>query len=332
MLLFLATVLEQLDLAFEHVSQRDVHNARFGLMLTDNAIELILHQIAKDKAARIKSFAHRHEKYPHQAALVKALGRSFEAKVKLARLEEGITEEAAHTINIAHIYRNEIYHIGIQHEAILPSIAIFYFEAACEYIGSYKLFGLGWRSSQKLPERAQKYFHGDGFFPGTMEDFGNGCAALARKYVHDPAETIRVLAQHMDEVIEEHDTYIDIVTGGVYKGQQTTRDEAVICCQAWPLAFSEEGKAFAAKHRWTGNALQLVEWLGKNYPLRFRADPIASWEKQAARLRSQKNPHAALAHYHSFMTETATLREAIGEATSQVEAEIDAAIDRRRGK
>jgi hypothetical protein len=38
MLLFLAAVLEQLDLALEHVSKRDVHNARFGLMLTDTRV------------------------------------------------------------------------------------------------------------------------------------------------------------------------------------------------------------------------------------------------------------------------------------------------------
>jgi hypothetical protein len=56
MLLFLATVLEQLDLAFEHVSKRDIHNARFGLMLVDNAVELVLHQIAKDKINELKLF------------------------------------------------------------------------------------------------------------------------------------------------------------------------------------------------------------------------------------------------------------------------------------
>ena len=130
------------------------------------------------------------------------------------------------------------------------------------------------------------------------------------------ADTIGALAGHMDEIIEEQDTYIDIVAGGAYKGQQTTRDEAVIGCQTWPLAFSEEGKAFAAKHQRKGSPFQLVEWLSDNYPLKFRGDPIASWRKQAARLRSQKNPNAALTHYHSFMTETADLREAIGEATS----------------
>ena len=49
MLLFLASVIEQLDLALEQISKGDVHYARFGMMLTDNAVELILHQIAKTR-------------------------------------------------------------------------------------------------------------------------------------------------------------------------------------------------------------------------------------------------------------------------------------------
>jgi hypothetical protein len=63
MLLFLAIVLEQLGLALEHVRKGDVRNVRFGLMLTDNALEPVLHQIAKDKKRDLKSYAWRQEAY-----------------------------------------------------------------------------------------------------------------------------------------------------------------------------------------------------------------------------------------------------------------------------
>ena len=56
MLVFLAGVLEQMDLALEHILKGGVHDTRFGLMLTDNALELILHQIAKDQFDRRKPF------------------------------------------------------------------------------------------------------------------------------------------------------------------------------------------------------------------------------------------------------------------------------------
>jgi hypothetical protein len=49
MLRFLADNIEQVDLALEHVAKGDANNARFGLMLLDNVVEITLHQIAKDK-------------------------------------------------------------------------------------------------------------------------------------------------------------------------------------------------------------------------------------------------------------------------------------------
>ena len=53
MLLFLASVIEQLDLALEQISKGDVHYARFGMMLTDNAVELILHLGVKSQNVRV---------------------------------------------------------------------------------------------------------------------------------------------------------------------------------------------------------------------------------------------------------------------------------------
>lgn len=98
------------------------------------------------------------EEYPHLAALNKAVGRSFEAKVKFARLEAKLSEEAARTINVLHEFRNEVYHVGLQHQAILPNLALFYFDVACEYMGSYGCHSLWWSLSQKLPGRAKKIF------------------------------------------------------------------------------------------------------------------------------------------------------------------------------
>lgn len=323
MLLFLASVLEQLDLALEHLSKRDVHNARFGLMLIDNAVELVLHQIVKDKASCLKYISYRKEKYPHQAALKKALGKSFDDKVNFARLNNSIDEQCARTIKIMHEFRNEVYHIGIQHEDILQNISEFYFDIACKSLKNYEPMILGWGSNQKLPERARKYFNNDSFFPGKVEDFENGCIELAKMCNHNAETTIIALADHLDWVIDDQDTCIDIVSDGIYSRQKITRDRAVIKIQAWPLAFSEAGKEFATQHGWTGNMRNLVEWISDNYPFKFRTDPIPSWQKQAAKLRMQKNAHAALAHYNSFMTETVSLREMLSESARQIEDEIN---------
>jgi hypothetical protein len=39
---FYAALLDQMDLALEHLYKGSVHDARFGLMLTDNAVELAI--------------------------------------------------------------------------------------------------------------------------------------------------------------------------------------------------------------------------------------------------------------------------------------------------
>ena len=54
-----------------------------------------------------------------------------------------------------------------------------------------------------LNERAKKYFAGHHTFPGQREDFARGCAELAQVCGHKPAETVAVLADHLDEVLQE---------------------------------------------------------------------------------------------------------------------------------
>jgi hypothetical protein len=303
-------------------------------MFIDNAVELMLHQIAQDKAVDRKSMAWRREEYAHQAALNKALGKAFDAKVKFAKIEGGLSEDVARTIAIMHGFRNEVYHVGVRHETILPALALFYFDVVCEYLGTYKVRRLGWGSNQKMPERAKKYFAEPNplLMPGGFDEFGKGCETLRQQCRHDPALTIATLADHMDEVISQQDTCIQVISDGVYEGQQTTRDVAVLDTQAWRLAFSEEGKAFAAERGWSGTLPQLIQWLTENFPLSIRSDPIPSWQAQANRLRTNKNPHIALANYQSFMTATADIREAIEESAGAAEQEIEAAIDRAREK
>ncbi len=332
MILFLATVIEQLDLALEHISKGDVHNARFGLMLTDNAIELVLHQIAKDKARECEFRSYLQKVCKHQSALNKALGRSFEHKVKFGRLEGHLGDEAAETIRTLHSYRNEVYHVGLQHERILPALSHFYLDVVCSSLATFEPRYLSWGPDLKLPARAQKYFRGDKFMPWQRDDFREACAAMAAINAHDPVATIHTLASHLDEVIEQQNVYIGIVAKGVYADQERTRDQAVVETQAWALAFSEEGNAFARERGFSGSMIQLIEWLGRHYPIKVRRDPVGSWRKQADTLRFGKSAHRALAHYHSFMMETAAFREMIEEAAGAAEREIDAAIDRLRGK
>jgi len=146
--------------------------------------------------------------------------------------------------------------------------------------------------------------------------------------------TIGTLADHIDSIIEENDTYLDVVSTGVYPaGQGLTRDQATIECQAWRLAFSEEGHKFARGNGFSGRSIHdLVTWIGEKFPLRFKKDPIPGWRNQVKRMRSKGNPHVALANYVDFMKYTAQFREDLAESCAAAEAEIDRQIDAMRGK
>lgn len=332
MLFFLASVVEQLDLALEHIRKGDVHNARFGLMLTDNALELVLHRYAKDRAQDVKASAWRREPYQHQRSLDKALGRNFRDKVSFAKTTGFVSARVGQTLAIMHDYRNEVYHIGLEHEAILPALSRFYFEVACRVMESYQPGFFGWSSSQAMPERAKPYFKGDRFFPGERDDFSKACKSLADACGHDATLTITALADHLAGVIDAQDAYIDVVATGVYDDQKTTRDKAVVGCQTWPLAFSEKGKEFARERGFTGSMAELIEWMASNYTIAFKRDPIPLWRKTAQKVRAESDPHAALQRYDSFMKETAEAREWISEACAACEAEIDSLVDQARGR
>ncbi|NNU37060.1 hypothetical protein G9X64_11290 [Rhizobium sophorae] len=60
---FYAALLDQMDLALEHLDKGGVHDARFALMLTDNAVELAIHRLATEKHAHLKSWHHLEEAY-----------------------------------------------------------------------------------------------------------------------------------------------------------------------------------------------------------------------------------------------------------------------------
>lgn len=332
MLLFLASVIEQLDLALEHIGKGDIHNARFGLMLTDNALELVLHQIAKDRSSDLMMLSLLRKTYPHEEALAKALGRNFDAKLKFAKIEKSLSDELAQTITIMHGYRNEVYHVGLKHESILPALSKFYFDATCTFLESYQPPRLSWNSGLQLPDRAKRYLGGDNFVTADFGDFSKACRTLKKACNHNTRYTISTLANALDEIISLQDTCIDIVAAGVYEGQRRTRNVAVAETQAWRLAFSEEGKAFALKGKFRGNPLQLIEWLKKNYRFEYKSDPIPSWRTLAAKLRANKNPHRALSNYQSFLASTAFIRETLEESATAAEREIDMLVDIARGK
>ena len=259
-----------------------------------------------------------------------ALGRNFDQKVKFAKKIGKLEDETGDTVIIMHGFRNEVYHIGVQHEYILPAISAFYFKIACEFLGSYVPSWIGYDSRMVLPERARKYFEDQSFSMEGRDHYQAACTSLGNAIAIDAAAFAGTLADHLDQIIEEQDTAVHMIaTGGP---RQMSRDEAVADTMAWKVAFTEEAKDFARQKGWpSGSVLDFVEWIRDNYQLLSKADPVPSWQKRANTVRSEKNPHKAIKKYRDFMTQTADIRMALEEAHGQVEQYIDEQIERMRG-
>ena len=286
MLSFLVNIVEQIDLAKEHVAKGDANNARFGLVLIDNAVEIALHQIAKDEQSERNSFPYRDKPYDLSAVLEAALGEHFELKRNVARKAGKLGADESDSIMIFHAFRNEVYHIGVKHEAILPALAELYFKTACEFLCTYKPRWLSYNPRMTLPERARKYFP-DETFSGGRERFQAACKTLGGSVTVIPSQFAGVLAAHMDEVIRQQDVAVHMIATG---GPQTySRDEAVVQTFAWKIAFTDEGKKFAEKGWRKRSVAGFVDWIGDHYPLPIRNDPILGWRKRADNIRHEKS-------------------------------------------
>jgi hypothetical protein len=331
MLKLLTNIVEQLDVALDHLKLGDANNGRFALMLTDNVIEIVLHQLAKDTQWNLKEYRHLDEKFEHTAALERALGQHFGPKVGFAKLIGKLGEETAGSISICHELRNQVYHIGVRHEAILPDVAGFYFHVACQFLASYQPENLWWSSTLRLPERAKKYFTVDKWSPPRWEEFQSACLTMAATNGFKPEAVIEALYDHLAEVIEGQDSNVETIADGT-GNQRQPRDVAIMELQIWSMAFSDEGREFCEKRNWPGgNQFDRVQWIRDNFTFKQRTDPIPGWRKRAASLEREKNPHTALKKYRDFMDQTAQLRELFEEAAMGIEHQIDMQIQATRG-
>lgn len=330
MIQFLADHIDQLDLALDQLAMRDRNFDRFAMMLIDNVVELALHKNAQDRAAEEDGWGRFRPPKCDPKLVAAALKQHFDDKVKLARATNIVTPEVAETIQYLHRFRNAVYHAGLKHEGILHSLAIFYFENACEVLEGYRPLFWSWGSNDQIPYRATKY--------------------LARPEVHRGHEVFRTAWARLREVARSMgDSLVADITADMVKTIESvngqleflasdalptrTRDQVVVDCQVWPFAVSDEGRQYAVKN---GCAEQdgpgYVKWMEANFTPAVRTDPVAAWEGRAASLKSESNKHLALKKYADFMSQTQELRAHIEEGAAELDAHIQLQIDISRGK
>ena len=240
----MATAIDQLDLAFEHVAKGDPDNARFALMLTDNLVEITLHRFAERSLAEQKSsFRYRHQGLPLDPLLVEANGRHFDPKAKFVRSIGRVADDVSQSLIKLHLFRNDVYHVGLQHEPVLGALCNFHFRIACDVLVALAPTSWGYSPDMKLPERAAKYFGDTGHHMDAPKRYKEACAQLKAKAVVQAPDLSGVLSGHMFQIAEEYDDRIGFLSK---EGpEKRTRDQVIVDCQVWPFAFTDEGKKFS---------------------------------------------------------------------------------------
>jgi hypothetical protein len=329
-----ADLIDQLDLAFDQLVMKDRNFDRFALMLVDNVVELFLHTHATELRRQGEFFRGLRNPKHDPDAINAALGQRFDAKVKLARTTGLISAEVADTVACLHGFRNTAYHRGMRHEGILHSLALMYFRTVCAMISGYSP-PLGWSTSSRdqISHRAMKYL-GPQALGLEFEESIRPAFDRLRLMAESLGDTlITDLGDDMEKTVRRAAESLEFVEKNQPEPRMT-RDQLVVRAQVWSLAFSDEGKAFAAN----GGAPNppplgpLIRWLETNYSLPVRSDPIPSWERRLASLREEKNPHAALKKYCDFMYQSEDVRDALNRDADLLDDEIERRSEEARGK
>jgi len=327
---FLVNVLEQMDLALDQLAVSDVNYRRFALMLVDNVVELTLHQHASETAAENERWGKLREP-KHPPKLVQAaMGQHFKPKTRLAEHTGLISRELKDSLLILHWFRNQVYHRGMTHEAILPAISLFYFRNACDLLKSYQPRSVRWGINDSIPYRARKYL-GNVSFLDLTDRFPQACDRIREVSEGFELDLPCTLADHVESTIDEIDHWIEFLADD--SPETRTRDEVVIDSQVWPFTFTDDGKKFAIDNACSTKTIaEYVDWMKAHYSWKVRKDPIPGWKRRLTTFRKETDPHKALKLYHSFMEQTDELRSQIIEAAARLGGWIENQSDLAREK
>lgn len=326
MIQFLADQLDQLDLALDQLALKDRNFDRFALMLIDNAVELTLHEHAQDIRRDAELYPPDDGPRYDPKLVAAALGPYFDAKVKLARTTGLVTGELAETVQYLHGFRNSAYHRGARHDGILHALALFYARSACQLLGKFQPLFWSSSSTDSIPYRAVKYL-GSVKSVSPMEAFRLAWQRLGDVAAHHGDTLIGDLHADMARTIDLADEQVTFLAQHP-EPAGTSRDQVMIDCLVWPVAFSEQGEKYAATHGGPAPMTpDYLTWIEQHYPWPVRTDPIPSWRKRAASLAAETNSHAALTKYCEFMKQTDALRAAIDISAGQLDAHIQNMVD-----
>lgn len=320
-----ADCLDQLDLALDQLCMNESNYHRFALMLIDNVVELVLHHHAeKRKLQKINSQKIRNTPTGYEKIIDEAIGRKFDKKVDLAKLDRILSDDQSISIKILHKLRNTSYHQGLLHEIIIHEVTKFYLKIACNILipttfSKYFTFG-----KLKFSTRAIKYL-------GTNNtvDFASAFKRILDVTTSFKDSLIEALCTSMANVIDETNEHLNVLERNW--PETLSRDQIILECQTWHFAFTKNAANFAKRKKHENKDLgSFLAWLKTNYKWETKCDPIPAWRENLERLKAESNAHKALSTYHHFLENTSDLRDVIYSTVCTLEVRLEEDSDHLR--
>lgn len=355
---YILTIVEQLDRAARELSTDHPINSRLALMLIDNATELVLHRQCTDRLESDDLWAGIHKATQaiirdHPEAAIdddttvvllrpeqrsKIRGRHLNPKLHVLEELGDITGVERQFITTAHHYRNELYHIGLKHDAIIRAVAGQYFLLCCELfvrMGQFSFFSYSWSSSDEYTSVARQYLPTcNGEIDFSSVDKGMIADELRRALPDELPNLSTVLADSAHTCILEIKKDFDFLV------------------QENPFGFDAKKMLEAAQ--WQNDLAKAIQeedlvglWIDADYResyTRIAADleanwkqhdaviPIKIWTRRATAVANETDPLKAMGRYRSLRQSMEYLEESIISAAADLDQWIEMEIDKARGK
>ena len=322
----LLTVVEQLDRAARELATDHPINNRLALIFVDNGVELMLHQCCLDHL-RYEPLLNRLS--PNQRRM--ARGGVLEGKLKVLCDLGDLTSEERRFIATAHHYRNELYHVGLQHDRIIRSLDGQYFLLACNLLTKLK-YGYTINSGDIYTEISEEYLQANkAGSSGATEAFSQ---KLRRKLPTDIEPLPTVLAEEARRAIAEVEKCFGFIAPDTL---EKSEQDAVLRVAQWLYDFRRSPGRDESDQFWIDprNREQIEEimrthrasWKQKRSSL-----PLQRWRSRAVEVGKQSNPIVALDIYRALREDMTYLEAAISDAAVDLDKRITYQSEIERGK
>lgn len=318
---FLGPVVEQLDRALIELCADHAINHRLALILVDNAVELLIHRYGVD-AAKAPPWRKVQLSWQHKQW---AKGQNFDDKLKVMESLGVMSADERAFSAICHEYRNQLYHVGLNHEAIMQALARYYFLLACDLFTRLRPNGMSWGKRDRESAIGKRIFGGSGF--GNLSDLDKIGPALAAQCPSEP-ELRDALTREAERALDEMVWGLNFMVEGQLPRVTTWQNE-LREAQMW-YDFDDA----LTQHRDASDKAGLppdnprpCDIMVLPWKPRHAALPEQRWRQQIKEIGKAATDAEALKRYEAFRTKTAYLHGALMNAVGALEAEIDRQID-----